>query len=64
MADIYDTFRDIGIIPVVAIEDASKAADLAHALVKGGSRLQKLHSVQHVLQKQSKLWLKQNQTCS
>ena len=34
--DIYDTFRDIGIIPVVAIEDASKAADLAHALVKGG----------------------------
>lgn len=36
MADIYDTFRDIGIIPVVAIEDASKAADLAHALVKGG----------------------------
>ena len=36
MADVYDTFRDIGIIPVVAIEDASKAADLAHALVKGG----------------------------
>ena len=36
MADIYDTFRDIGIIPVVAIEDASKAANLAHALVKGG----------------------------
>ena len=34
--DIYDTFRDIGIIPVVAIEDASKAAALAHALVKGG----------------------------
>ena len=32
MADIYDTFRDIGIIPVVAIEDASKAANLAHAL--------------------------------
>lgn len=36
MADIYETFRDIGIIPVVAIEDASKAADLAHALVRGG----------------------------
>ena len=36
MADVYETFRDIGIIPVVAIEDASKAANLAHALVKGG----------------------------
>ncbi|MBP3607791.1 MAG: bifunctional 4-hydroxy-2-oxoglutarate aldolase/2-dehydro-3-deoxy-phosphogluconate aldolase [Treponema sp.] len=36
MADIYEQMRDIGIIPVVAIEDASKAADLAHALVKGG----------------------------
>ncbi len=36
MADIYETFRDIGIIPVVAIEDASKAAGLAHALVAGG----------------------------
>lgn len=36
MDKVYEQFRDIGIIPVVAIEDASKAADLAHALVKGG----------------------------
>lgn len=36
MEDIFTKMRDIGIIPVVAIEDASKAADLAHALVKGG----------------------------
>ncbi|MDE6773017.1 MAG: keto-hydroxyglutarate-aldolase/keto-deoxy-phosphogluconate aldolase, partial [Treponemataceae bacterium] len=36
MEKVYEQFRDIGIIPVVAIEDASKAADLAHALVKGG----------------------------
>lgn len=36
MASIYDTFRDTGIIPVVALEDVSKAESLAHALVKGG----------------------------
>lgn len=36
MADIYTQFRNIGIIPVVALEDASKAAPLAHALAKGG----------------------------
>lgn len=33
---MYEQMRDIGIIPVVALEDASKAAPLAHALVKGG----------------------------
>ena len=35
-AHLDNILVDIGIIPVVAIEDASKAADLAHALVKGG----------------------------
>ena len=36
MADIFTQFRDIGIIPVVAINDAAKAVPLAKALIAGG----------------------------
>lgn len=36
MSDIYDRFREIKIIPVIAIEDVSKAENLSHALFKGG----------------------------
>lgn len=36
MADVYDTLRSGGIVPVIALEDASVAADLARALVRGG----------------------------
>lgn len=36
MSDIYTQFRDIGIIPVVAINDAAKAVPLAKALIAGG----------------------------
>ena len=36
MSDIYTKFHDIGIIPVVAINDAKHAVPLAKALVAGG----------------------------
>ena len=36
MSDIFTQFRDIGIIPVVAINDAAKAVPLAKALIAGG----------------------------
>ncbi|MCR5605286.1 MAG: bifunctional 4-hydroxy-2-oxoglutarate aldolase/2-dehydro-3-deoxy-phosphogluconate aldolase [Treponema sp.] len=36
MADVFTQFRDIGIIPVVAINDAAKAVPLAKALIAGG----------------------------
>lgn len=34
--NIYDEIYANGIVPVIALDDASKAAGLAHALVKGG----------------------------
>ena len=36
MSDIYKTFHELGIIPVVAINDAKHAVPLAKALVAGG----------------------------
>jgi len=36
MQDIFKTFHDLGIIPVVAINDANHAVPLAKALVAGG----------------------------
>lgn len=36
MSDIYQKFHDLGIIPVVAINDAKHAVPLARALVAGG----------------------------
>ncbi len=36
MNEILQTISNIGIIPVIAIEDASQAVPLAHALVDGG----------------------------
>ncbi|WP_316976232.1 bifunctional 4-hydroxy-2-oxoglutarate aldolase/2-dehydro-3-deoxy-phosphogluconate aldolase [Shumkonia mesophila] len=36
MSDIYQKFHDLGIIPVVAINDAKHAVPLAKALVAGG----------------------------
>lgn len=34
--DMYEKFHEIGIVPVVVLEDEKDAAPLAHALVKGG----------------------------
>ena len=36
MKELLNRIHDIGIVPVIAIDDASKAVDLARALVKGG----------------------------
>ena len=36
MRDILQTIANIGIIPVIAIDDAKKAAPLARALAAGG----------------------------
>ncbi len=36
MSDMFKTIYELGIIPVVAIDDADKAVDLARALSKGG----------------------------
>ena len=36
MNEILTKIHDIGIIPVIAIDDASKAVPLAEALVRGG----------------------------
>ena len=36
MNDLFDKIHEIGIVPVVAIDDASDAVPLAEALVKGG----------------------------
>lgn len=36
MSDFLQTLASVGIIPVVKIQDASQAADLARALVRGG----------------------------
>ena len=36
MEDLLKRIHDIGIVPVIAIEDAKKAVPLARALVKGG----------------------------
>ena len=36
MTELLDRIHDIGIVPVIAIDDADKAVDLARALVKGG----------------------------
>ena len=36
MTDLQQRFFSIGIIPVIAIDDAEKAVPLAKALVKGG----------------------------
>lgn len=36
MEKVFEQFRNIGVVPVIAIEDASKASLLASALVKGG----------------------------
>ena len=36
MNEILQTISKIGIVPVIAIEDASKAVPLAKALVEGG----------------------------
>lgn len=36
MNEILKTIHDIGIVPVIAIDDAQKAVPLANALVKGG----------------------------
>ena len=34
--DIVETLRNVGVVPVIVIEDASKAVPLAKALVEGG----------------------------
>ena len=36
MNDVIQKIYDIGIVPVIAIDDADKAVPLAKALVKGG----------------------------
>lgn len=36
MTELLNRIHDIGIVPVIAIDDADKAVDLARALVKGG----------------------------
>ncbi len=36
MNEILKTIHDIGIVPVIAIDDAQKAVPLANALAKGG----------------------------
>ena len=36
MIDCSSSFKSVGIVPVITIEDAQKAAPLAHALVAGG----------------------------
>lgn len=36
MTELQKRFFSIGIIPVIAIDDAEKAVPLARALVKGG----------------------------
>ena len=36
MNDVIQKIYDIGIVPVIAIDDADKAVPLAQALVKGG----------------------------
>ena len=35
-AEIFEFFHNLGIVPVVKIDDASKAEKLAEAMVKGG----------------------------
>lgn len=34
--ELFEYFHDLGIVPVVKIDDASKAEDLANAMIKGG----------------------------
>ena len=34
--ELFTTFHDIGLVPVVKIEDAEKAVPLAKALIDGG----------------------------
>ncbi len=36
MTELLNRIHDIGIVPVIAIDDADKAVDLVRALVKGG----------------------------
>ena len=35
-SEIFEFFHNLGIVPVVKIDDASKAEKLAEAMVKGG----------------------------
>ena len=36
MKELLNRIHDIGIVPVIALDDAGKAVNLARALVKGG----------------------------
>ena len=46
MSNIADKFEELGVIPVVVLNDTKDALPLAKALVEGGLHVQKLHSVQ------------------
>ena len=45
MSNIADKFEELGVIPVVVLNDAKDALPLAKALVDGGFLVQRLHSV-------------------
>ena len=46
MKDLAERFHEVGVVPVVVLEDAKDAVPLAQALVEGGLPCAELLSVQ------------------